>query len=452
MGWPAYLLGLAGMGFLWRLGRRAHPVALVPAVMVLANGALRAAQERYVLVAIPILFMGTALTIWKVLDWVRARGIAGAPAIAAPAVLGVLAIAWPLPEFLALRHSLALPDTRHLARRWINEKIGTDRPMAVELYGPVFQPDERAIVIWPFFATQVPLVRPAYHHEWLDGLQYYILSREISRRFEADSASYPTEVAYYGWIRTHAPVVWETDPRTSSGPEIEIRKIPDTVSTRAERDTLFARLEGVPTHINRLALWCVDSANLYGRLSRFDRAEEWARRGLMVDAYRLNPRLWGTLAYSLLNQNRFAEAESAAAHGIALAPGEGPLRLYHAMALAELGRKQDALQEYEMAFGITGDDRVILNIGAALSDLGRYEEAVTALSKVAPDSPQRGTARRDMAVILINHLNRPAEGVDALHEAASLITDPREAQALRDEAARIEALMRRDGAAVRGGK
>jgi len=449
MGWPAYLLGLVGMVLLWRLGRRAHPVALVPAVMVLANGALRAAQERYVLVAVPILFMGTALTIWKAWGWVRARGAAARPAMAAPAVLGALAIAWPLPEFLALRHSLALPDTRHLARRWIIANIGTDRPMAIELYGPVFQPDERAMVIWPFFATQVPLVRPAYHHEWLDGLQYYVLSREISRRFEADSASYPVEVAYYRWIRAHAPIVWETDPRTSSGPEIEIRKIPHVVSTRAELDTLFAHLEAVPTHINRLGLWCVDTANLYGRLSRYDRAEEWARRGIMVDAWRLNPRLWGTLAYSLLNQNRFAEAESASAHGIALAPGEGPLRLYHGMALAELGRKQDALQEYEMAYGITGDDRVILNIAAALSDLGRYDEAVAALSKVAPDSPQRGPARRDMAVILINHVNRPAEGLDALREAASLMTDPAQAKALQDEAARIETLMRRDGG---GGK
>jgi tetratricopeptide (TPR) repeat protein len=465
MGWPAYLLGLVGMGFLWREGKRAHPVALVPAVMVLANGALRAAQERYVLVAIPILFLGTALAIRQAWAWMRSRGAASAladassasggarsaPAVATATLLGALAVAWPLPEFIALRHSLALPDTRHLARRWINQNIGADHPMAIELYGPVFQPDERAMVIWPFFATQAPLARPAYHKEWLDGLEYYVLSREISRRFEADSASYPVEVAYYRWIRSHAPIVWETDPKTSSGPEIEIRRIPVSVSTRAERDTLFAHIMPVPSRVNRLALWCVDTANLFGRLSQFDRAEEWARRGLRVDGWRLNPRLWGTLSYLLLNKNQFAAAESAAARGIALAPGEGSLRLYHGMALAELGRKQDALEEYENAYGITGDDRVILNIGSTLVELGRYEEAVTVLSKVGPDSPSRGAARRDMAVILINQLNRPVEGLDALHEAASLITDPTESKALRDEAARIEGLMRKGAGAGGGG-
>ena len=86
-----------------------------------------------------------------------------------------LAIAWPLPEFFAMRHALSLPDTRHLSRRWINSNIGRDRATVVELYGPIFQPDERAMLIWPFFATQAPLVRPAYHFEFLDGFEFYVL-------------------------------------------------------------------------------------------------------------------------------------------------------------------------------------------------------------------------------------------------------------------------------------
>ena len=66
-----------------------------------------------------------------------ARGPAAArAAVLAPALLGALALAWPLPEYFTLRHELGLPDTRHLARAWINANIPTDKPMAVELYGP----------------------------------------------------------------------------------------------------------------------------------------------------------------------------------------------------------------------------------------------------------------------------------------------------------------------------
>ena len=56
MGWPAYLLSLVGMWFAWRKFPTGRPALLIPAVMVLANGALKAAQERYMLVALPILF------------------------------------------------------------------------------------------------------------------------------------------------------------------------------------------------------------------------------------------------------------------------------------------------------------------------------------------------------------------------------------------------------------
>ncbi|HEY6221134.1 MAG TPA: tetratricopeptide repeat protein, partial [Candidatus Eisenbacteria bacterium] len=444
MGWPAYLLSIAGMVFLWRRGPTARPVALIPVVMVLANGALKAAQERYMLVALPILFVATAIAIVEIAARLRAR--AGVPlraALATPALVGLLAVAWPLPEFLVARHSLGLPDTRHLARKWINANISVDRPMAVELYGPIFQPDERTMLIWPFFATQVPLVRPAYHPEFLDGLDYYVLSHEVTRRFDADSASYPVESAYYRWIRANTTVAWHSEAGSSSGPEIEIRRVPPGISTAARRDSLFAAVMPEPSGISRVALWCFDYANLFGRMGRYDRVEEWANRGLRVDAKRLNGRLHLVRAYALLNLGKFAAAESAAAAGIRAAPKDPMIHVYRAMALHELGRKEECLQEFTEAYDISHDPKILVNLGAALSDLGRYEDAVHALDMVPESHPDRGNARRDMAVIYLNHLQRPAEGLAALREAASLAQDPGQARLLQDEIARIEAKMRK---------
>ncbi|HEU5310798.1 MAG TPA: glycosyltransferase family 39 protein, partial [Candidatus Eisenbacteria bacterium] len=229
MGWPAYLLGIVGMGFLWRRGPTAHPVALIAATIVLANGALKAAQERYVLVAIPILFLGTALTLFEAASWIRARFRDRAPGPAPAAAAGLVALvalAWPLPEYAGFRAELAKPDTRHVSRRWIRANIPAERPMVVELYGPVFTQDERAVVIMPFFATRVPMVRPAYHPELLEGAEYYVSSGEISRRFDAAAASYPVESAYYRWLRENAPVVWKASPESTSGPTIEVRRLP----------------------------------------------------------------------------------------------------------------------------------------------------------------------------------------------------------------------------------
>jgi tetratricopeptide (TPR) repeat protein len=436
MGWPAYLLSLAGMAFLWRRDRAGQAAALVPGVVILANGALRTAQERYILVAVPLLFVGAAAA----MEWGYARWRARSPglATAGAAALVAICVAWPAPEFLAVRRAQALPDTRHLARRWIIQHLGPERPTAVELYGPVFQPGERAFVIWPFFATQVPEVRPAYHAEFLDGFDFYVLSREVSRRFDADSTNYPVESAYYRWIRAHAPIVWETDPDTTSGPQIEVRRIPSEVSTRAERDSVFALAMPAPSGVSRVALWCFDTSQVFARTGNFGRSEEWARRGLRVGSNSLNARLCGALAYADLKLGRIEEAEQVAAVGVQQYPREAMLRLYYGMALAERGNDADAVPQLREAYQLSNDPRVLLNLGAALSNLGRYEEALQALSHIPEDNPQRATALRDMGVILLNHLGRTDEGLAALRESARLERDPGEVRLLNQEIERLE--------------
>lgn len=446
MGWPAYFLGLVGMGHLWRRGAVAHPIALIPAVIVLANGALRAAQERYVLVAIPILFLGAALTILGAASWVRARWGARVPARAPAVAAGVVALValfWPLPEYAGLRKALALPDTRHVSRRWILQNIPPDRPMVVELYGPVLTQEERAVVIMPFFATRTPLVRPAYHPELLDGAEYYVSSGEISRRFDVASADYPVESAYYRWIRQNAPVVWMADPDSASGPTIEVRRLPNGISTEAERDSVWAQALPQPTGVSRLALYAVDFANMFGRMGRHDRAEAWALRGLQVRAASMTARLLTVLTYSRLQRGEYEGALDAASEAARRVPRDPRIRQYLGIALFELGRREEALREFEAGYSISQDPRMLMHLGGTLAEMGRYEEALAAFSRVPADHPERFNATREMSVLLINVLGRPVEGLDYLREAAQRAPSPDQARAIEEELARIEALLGR---------
>jgi len=442
MGWAAYLLGIAGCGFLWRRGRAAQAVALIPAVMVLANGALKAAQERYMLVAMPVLFIAGALAAIEAGRWLMAREAGRRAAVLAPALLALTAVAWPLPEYVGLRRALALPDTRHVVRRWILENIPATAPMGVELYGPVFRTDERSTVIWPFFATRAPLVRPAYHHEFLDGLAYYVTSQEVSHRFAIDSLAYPVESAYYGWIHANAPVVWKADPKTMSGPIIEVRRIPPKVSTRAERDSVFRVAMPSPTAVTRVGLWCADYAVLFGRLNQDDRAEEWADRGLQVRAAQMTPRLLNTLAYAKLQLQKYEEAERVAALGVERSPNDGVIHLYHGIALQGLQKPDEALAEYRRSYEISHDARALIRMGSVLAELTRYDEALDLLGQIPEDHPDRFAAARETSLILINGMHKPAEGLAALQEAARLAPDPAEAARINQEIARIEGELR----------
>lgn len=440
MGWPAYLLAIGGCVALWRRGRAERVLVGTAVVLILVNGMLKAAQERYVLVVAPILALATAAGFERALQWWRARAGArfpGRSALAAPALVAAFAVAWPLPELAQIRSELRLPDTRHIARRWIQAHVPPDAPTAVELYGPVFEQPERVFLIWPFFATQAPLVRSAYHPEFLDGIRYFVQSSGISSRFEGDSANYPVEVAFYRWLRERSRLLWSTRNEKASGPVIEVRELPGGLSTRARRDSLFDALVPRPTFTTRLALWCADMSVVFDKMNQPDRAEEWARRGLRVDAKNMNGQLQVALALALIREGKSAEAEPAARAAVELVPGSPSAHFYRALALRDLGRKEEALPELNTALELSGDNRVRLNLAQLLAELGRFDEAASQFEAVPAGVPERGLARRDLGVIYINKLHRPAEGIAALQEAATLEPDPKVAALLREEVARL---------------
>lgn len=420
LGWPAYLLSLVGLVFLFRSGRRGAVLALIPISIVVANGMLKAAQERYVLPGVPILFIGASLALERAAGWLRARTPSRAIATAAVAVLALASIGWTFPGLVQIRRALSIPDSRHLARRWINDHIDPGLPLAVELYGPVFRDGERAYLIWPFFATQAPLARPAYHFQFLDGVQFICLSGEISRRFEAEPEKYPVETAYYRWLREHGRVLWSSDPKTTSGPELTVLELPPAISTRAERDSLGRVTMPRPTGTSRVALWCSDMAKVFLQLGEWDRAEEWAVRGFRAGAPLLRASLLKSLAVAEYRLGRPEASEQAAIRALQLDPGNSMLHYQLGLSLHELGRPAEAIVEYRKSLALRDDPRIYVNMARALAALGRYEEAVATLERVPPDHFARALALHDMALLTLNELRRPREALEFAREALAL--------------------------------
>ena len=443
MGWPAYLLALAGLALLWRQGRVARTLVWIPAMIVVANGMLKTAQDRYILVALPYLHIAAAFATVRAFTWASARlpALRGNAAAArfAPALLAAAVVAWPLPELLATRHALALPDSRHLARRWINENLDPGRTLGVELYGPLFRDIERAMVIWPFFATQSQLARPVFHLEFLDGFEYHVASGEISRRFESEPAKYPVENSYYRWLRDHATVVWESDMKKNSGPHIVIRRLPRNISTQAQRDSVFLAAMPVPTKVNRVGLWCLDCSKMFTRVKDYPRAEEWARRGLGIDVEAMEAALRNQLAIALWRQGEVDSAESEMRIAIEKMPVSPNSRVYHASMLNELNRHKEALEELYTAYELSNQDpRLHVNLAQTLGYLGRYEDAIQELLLVPPGNPQRGLALRDAAILILSHFDRPAEALSYLRESIQLDPNQEQADLVRAQIARLE--------------
>jgi tetratricopeptide (TPR) repeat protein len=268
-----------------------------------------------------------------------------------------------------------------------------------------------------------------------------VSSGEISRRFDAAAASYPVESGYNRWLRENAPVVWKADPESTSGPTIEVRRLPKGISTAAERESIWAEALPQPTGVSRLALYTVDFANMFGRLGEHVRAEEWAIRGLEVRAANMTVRLLTVLAYARLQRGDNEGALQAANEGAKRAPRDPRIRMYLGFALREMGRREEALREFEAGFSINQDPRFLMHLGSTLAEMHRPEDALAMYARVPQGHPDRYGAMRETALLLINVLERPADGLGYLREAARLAPDGEQARAIEEEAARIEGIL-----------
>lgn len=337
LGWPAYLLSIVGSVLLFPR-RRGWVVALVPPLLLLPTGFLALAQERFMLPAMGSLLIGGAYALVRFpTRWKAATGAALA-----------LCVAWPAPAYLRTRDALHRPDTRVLAHRWIEATIPRTEPLAVDVYGPEFDAERegRLSLVWPFLATQTRFVRGAYHPEWLDGIRYYASSGEVERRFRAAAERYPEEAAFHDWLRAHGTVVWTSDSTSGSGPRIEIRALPDSVSTRAQRDALWNEVVGSRMYSPRIARWCAALASVFLKRDQYARAEEWASRGLMIQDDLSRRDLLETLSFAQVRLGRAGAAEATARAGLKEFPGSQLLHVVRAMALEGLSRKADAIVEY----------------------------------------------------------------------------------------------------------
>ncbi|TMQ66333.1 MAG: hypothetical protein E6K79_02985 [Candidatus Eisenbacteria bacterium] len=360
LGWPGYLLSLTGMLLIWRSGRAGRLTVLTGVSILLANGMLKVAQERYVLPALPIMVIGAGASVIWAGVWAGARlrrnPAPGEPTrgsgigrmLVSATILGLVLIA-PLPRYVQVRAALAMPDSRHVSRRWINEHIPPGSPTAVEVYGPVFNTSgerERAVVVWPFFATQASLVSMAYHPAFLDGLSNVVLSSEVSRRFERAASTYPIETAYYRWLRAHAPIIWTSDPKAASGPRIEIRALPIRISSQAERDSIWKHTGISGTLRSRLVAWCLNMANVFLSIEDHGRAEEWAKRGIEIAEPFEEKKLLTLLATSQLRREDVRGVLQTADRALQKYPDVAVLHLYRAMALEAIGMAKEAASEY----------------------------------------------------------------------------------------------------------
>ena len=349
MTWPLYLAAILGSVFLWRTGAKGRTVVLASILLLVANGFLGVAQERFILPALGSLSVAAAYAVHLLAQRAARSGAKSRFSRAAPfALAAMVASIGGFAQLVPARQALAREDSRHAARRWIDASIPSREPTAIDLYGPLvpFGTGGRLAIVWPFLVTQAEGVRPAFHAEWLDGMRYYVTSSEVLRRVDAAGDRYALERSLYAWIRQRGSRVWASDPRAVSGPQIDVWALPDSISTPEARARLWEAETRGRQFGSRLSRWCSEMAQLFAWRGEFARGEEWARRCLSLNQAAGRQLAYETLVFSEARQGRTRDAAADAREGIAEFPNSELLHLYRAMALSALGDADAALTEF----------------------------------------------------------------------------------------------------------
>lgn len=237
MGWPLYLLALAGL--VWALARReARETILVafavPYVLVIVTWSSR--FERYVIPLLPCLTLLAAAVVVRGVGWLskRPRRVAGPRPALVLAGVAALLVAPGLARVAQYHRLLARPDTRVLGSEWVEHHVPPGTRIALEPFSLRLPIAREQLQAGPGSVAHLPQLRPdaapagspgagdGYWVERLDvydldrllgdGVQYVVLSGFVYQRHRQACDRHPAPCRFYGELETRSRLVFTASP------------------------------------------------------------------------------------------------------------------------------------------------------------------------------------------------------------------------------------------------
>jgi hypothetical protein len=174
--------------------------------------------DRWLLPVVPALAVISALGMEQVLEWVgRALRRGSVRALCASLLLVVVAC-HPASEAIVGDINRSLPDTRLLAREWIQANLPAGSAVATDAYSAPLD-GARFRLTKAFSLSYEPL---EYYRE--QGIEYLVTSSAMYERFLAEAERYGSELEFYERVQYDcsllyhvAPVPWQT-----TGPALSV--------------------------------------------------------------------------------------------------------------------------------------------------------------------------------------------------------------------------------------
>jgi 4-amino-4-deoxy-L-arabinose transferase-like glycosyltransferase len=258
VGWPLALATVAGLVYLLAIRRRPWAVILgsliLPYYLLVGSWSMKA--DRYLLPLIPA---GIVIAVAMVAQAAADRPAGRAPAWAGSAAVSVAAIVFGLPLLAWYPNHLARlgPDTRTLARAWIEANVPQGAFLATEEYGPDlfdplrmasldrdliaafkqrrYQPRLYAVQKIPMFQVTAERSAAFYDPGLYQVADYVIVTGAVRDRYRADPARFARQLGFYAALQRQFAKAQEFSARGAAGTDITIYRNPAHTQVFAAR-------------------------------------------------------------------------------------------------------------------------------------------------------------------------------------------------------------------------
>ena len=185
------------------------PVAVLGAfvvVYVAGISILALHWDRWLLPAIPALAVVSALGVEQLLEWLGRVVRPGFARVLGAAFL-LAVVAWqPGSEAIVGNINRSLPDTRILARQWIQANLAPGSAVAAEGYSAPLDAD-RFRLMKTFSLSYEPL--EFYQKQ---GIEYLVTSSRMWERFAAEPDRYEGNLEFYERLERQSALIYEIAP------------------------------------------------------------------------------------------------------------------------------------------------------------------------------------------------------------------------------------------------
>jgi 4-amino-4-deoxy-L-arabinose transferase-like glycosyltransferase len=196
--------------------------------------------DRYVLPVVPILILLGAMGALKLVELALQAEVERQYKYVFVALALLLAVAEPSIADIRYHESVALPDTRTVAKSWVSTNMPKGSAIAMTSMRMSLKDSTYQILDIPFYPVLPEWVISYYDTRWYDDFDFVIGSDYDLGRFQQDTMRYASFIRFYRDLKNKWTLAYEVKPEgEQSGPTIWLYRPPDSVKRPYYTPDLF---------------------------------------------------------------------------------------------------------------------------------------------------------------------------------------------------------------------